>query len=420
VSATLVFKTGSDSNPVDKPGLANFTAAMLDEGTMRRTALQIADEVARLGGSLGTLSSMDSTQITASSLKRTFPALVDLVADVARRPSFPADEIERQRASRLASLVQQRENPSAAANAAMSAALYGHGHAYGFTELGTEASNRAMTGGDLQKFWVQNFVPNNAALVVSGQITVEEMKGLAEKVFGSWQSGTPARPSLGQPATTTARVVIVDKPGAPQTQLRVASIGVPRSTPDYESLRVMNEALGGLFSSRINLNLREQHGYTYGASSQFVFRRSAGPFLIASGVRTDVTAPAVAEIFKEVRRMRETTLTSEELTLAKESLVRSLPSEFETSSRITSSTATLFVYDLGLDYYTKFAGRLAGVTAAGVRAAAQKHLVPERLLVVAAGDRAKIEPELSKLNLGETELRTPEGLRTGPVGTSGK
>jgi zinc protease len=215
-------------------------------------------------------------------------------------------------------------------------------------------------------------------------------------------------------------VVIVDKPGAPQTQLRVASIGVPRSTPDFESLRVMNEALGGLFSSRINLNLREQHGYTYGASSQFVFRRSAGPFLIASGVRTDVTAPAVAEIFKEVRRMRETTLTSEELTLAKESLVRSLPSEFETSSRITSSTATLFVYDLGLDYYTKFAGRLAGVTAAGVRAAAQKHLVPERLLVVAAGDRAKIEPELSKLNLGETELRTPEGLRTGPVGTSGK
>ncbi|HEY7450419.1 MAG TPA: pitrilysin family protein [Vicinamibacterales bacterium] len=420
VSATLVFKTGSDTNPVDKPGLANFTAAMLDEGTMSRTALQIADEVAQLGGSLGTLSTMDSTQITASSLKRTFPALVDLVADVARRPSFPADEIDRQRASRLASLVQQRENPSAAANAAMSAALYGHGHAYGFTELGTEASNRAMTRDDLQKFWAQNLVPNNAALVVSGQITLEEMKVLAEKAFGSWQSGTPAQPSLGQPATTAARVVIVDRPGAPQTQLRVASIGVPRSTPDYESVRVMNEALGGLFSSRINLNLREQHGYTYGASSQFVFRRSAGPFLIASGVRTDVTAPAVTEIFKEVRRMRETTLTPEELTLAKESLVRSLPSEFETSSRVTSSTATLFIYDLGLDYYMKFAGRLAGITADGVRAAAQKHLVPEQLLVVAAGDRARIEPELGKLNLGATELRTPDGMRPASVGPAGR
>jgi zinc protease len=416
VSALLIFKTGSDSNPVDKPGLANFTAAMLDEGTMTRNALQIADEVAQLGGSLGTGSSMDSTQVTASSLKRTFPALLDLIADVARRPSFPADEIERQRASRLASLVQQRENPSAAANAAMSAALYGDRHAYGFTELGTEASNRVMTRDDLQKFWAQNFVPNNSALIVSGQITVEEIKGLAERAFGSWQPGTPARPSLGQPATTTARVVLVDKPGTPQTQLRVASVGVPRSTPDYEALRVMNEALGGLFSSRINLNLREQHGYTYGASSQFLFRRAAGPFLIASGVRTDVTAPAVGEIFKEVQRMRDTTLAPDELSLAKDSLVRSLPSEFETSSRVTSSTATLFVYDLGLDYYTKFPARLAGVSADAVRSAAQKHVVPDRLLVVAAGDRAKIEPELQKLKLGAIEVRTPEGMLVSPAG----
>ncbi len=276
-----------------------------------------------------------------------------------------------------------------------------------------------MTRDDLQKFWAQNFVPNNSALIVSGQITVEEVKGLAERAFGSWQPGTPARPSLGQPATTTARVVLVDKPGAPQTQLRVASVGVPRSTPDYEALRVMNEAFGGLFSSRINLNLREQHGYTYGASSQFLFRRAAGPFLIASGVRTDVTAAAVGEIFKEVQRMRETTLTSDELSLAKDSLVRSLPSEFETSSRVTSSTATLFVYDLGLDYYTKFPARLAGVTADGVRSVAQKHVVPERLLVVAAGDRAKIEPELQKLNLGTTEVRTPDGMLA-PSSAAGK
>jgi zinc protease len=165
-----------------------------------------------------------------------------------------------------------------------------------------------------------------------------------------------------------------------------------------------------LFSSRINLNLREQHGYTYGAGSQFVFRRAPGPFLIASGVRTDVTAPAVGEIFKEVQRMRETALTPDELSLAKDSLVRSLPSEFETSSRVTSSTANLFIYDLGLDYYTKFPARLARVTADDVRSVAQKYVVPDRLLVVAAGDRTKIEPELSKLNLGPVEVRTPEGM----------
>jgi zinc protease len=199
----------------------------------------------------------------------------------------------------------------------------------------------------------------------------------------------------------------------------VASIGVPRSTPDYEPLRVMNEALGGLFSSRINLNLREQHGYTYGAASQFVFRRSAGPFLIASGVRTDVTAPAVGEIFKEVQRMRETTLTPEELSLAKDSLVRSLPSEFETSARVTTSTATLFIYDLGLEYYTTFPARLAGVTADHVRSVAQKYVIPERLLVVAAGDRSKIEPDMRKMNLGPIEVRTSEGMLV-PSTTGGK
>ena len=171
----------------------------------------------------------------------------------------------------------------------------------------------------------------------------------------------------------------------------------------------MNETLGGLFSSRINLNLREQHGYTYGASSQFVFRRSAGPFVVASGVRTDVTAPAVAEIFKELRRMRESPLTPEELTLAKDSLVRSLPSEFETSARMTSSTANIYIYDLGLDYYTKTPARLSAVTAEQVKAAAEKYLVPGKLIVVAVGDRAKIGAELAKLNLGAVEVRSADG-----------
>jgi len=416
VAAGLVLKTGSDANPSDKPGLANFTAGMLDEGTTARNALQIADEVARLGGNLAAGSTMDSMQVTAGSLKRTFPAILDLVADLARRPTFPAEEVERQRASRLGGLVQQRENANAAANAAMLAALYGHGHAYGFTELGTEASNHAIARDDLQKFWAQNFVPNNAALVVSGQVTAAELKPLVEKAFGDWAPGTPAQRSLGTLTTTTARLVLVDKPGAPQTQLRIASIGAPRSAPDYEALLVMNDSLGGLFSSRINMNLREEHGYTYGARSQFVFHRSAGPFLIASGVRTDVTAPAVTEVFKEVQRMRAAGLTGDELTLAKDSLVRSLPAEFETSARLTASTANLFVYDLGLDYYTKYPARLAAVTAEGVKAAAEKYVVPEKLIVVAVGDRSKIEPELGRLMLGPVEVRTADGSLAAAAG----
>ena len=409
VSASLIVRTGSAANPADKPGLANFTAAMLDEGTASRSALQIADQVAQLGASLTTASNMDSTQISGASLRRNFPALLDLMADVSRRPAFPEEEVTRQRASRLGNLAQQRESPGAVANVAMFAALYGPGHPYGYVDLGTEASNKGMTRDDMQKFWNQNFVPNNAALVVSGQVTVADLKPLVEKAFGNWQQGTPASPVPGEPVTTKSRLVIVDKPGAPQTQLRVASIGVPRSTPDYEALRVMNETLGGLFSSRINLNLREEHGYTYGADSQFVFRRSAGPFLVASGVRTDVTAPAVSEIFKEIQRMRASPMTAEELAMAKDSLVRSLPSDFQTSSNVTASTANIYVFDLGLDYFSKYPARLSAVTIEQAKAAAEKYLVPEKMVVVAVGDRAKIQPPLQKLNLGSPEIRSADG-----------
>jgi zinc protease len=408
VSASLVVKTGSGSNPAGKPGLANFTAAMLDQGTASRSALQIADQVAQLGASLRTMSTMDSTQTRGTSLRRNFEGLLELIADVNRHPAFPAQEIERQRASRLGSLAQQRDEPSAVANAATFAALYGPSHPYGYLELGTEASNKGMSKDDLQAFWTQNFVPNNAALVVSGQITEADLRPLVEKSFGDWARGTPASPAIPTPATTSARLVVVDKPGAPQTELRVTTIGAPRSTPDYEAMRVMNEELGGLFSSRINLNLREEHGYTYGAGSLFVFRRAAGPFLVYSGVRTDVTAPAVSEILKEIKRMRDTPMKDDELTMAKDSLIRSMPSDFQTSDDVTGTTAAIYVYDLGLDYFSKYRSRLTAVTAAQAKSAAEKYLVPERLVVVAVGDRSKMDGSLGALKLGSLEVRNAD------------
>jgi zinc protease len=209
--------------------------------------------------------------------------------------------------------------------------------------------------------------------------------------------------------TTGARLLFVDKPGAPQTQIRVTAIGAPRATPDYEALQVMNESLGGLFSSRINLNLREQHGYTYGASSQFVFRRAAGPFVVASGIRTEVTAPAVTEIFKEIRAIRDKPPAGDELALAKDSLVRSLPAQFETSGRVTASTSNIYLYDLGLDYYTRLPARLSAITTEQVKAAADKYIVPEKLLVIAVGDRSKVGPALQRLKLGAVETRNADG-----------
>jgi zinc protease len=180
----------------------------------------------------------------------------------------------------------------------------------------------------------------------------------------------------------------------------------------------MNETLGGLFSSRINLNLREAHGYTYGANSQFVFRRAAGPFVVASGIRTEVTAPAVAEIFKEIRGMSAKPPTGDELALAKDSLVRSLPAQFETSSRVTGSTSNIYLYDLGLDYYTKLPARLTAITTEQVKSAADKYLAPEKLLVIAVGDRGKIGPALQKLKLGAVETRNPDGtVASSPAAT---
>ena len=403
VSERLVVKTGSGANPADKPGLANFTAEMLDEGAGSRSALQIADQVAQFGGSLQTSSSMDASQVSAGSLKRTFPDMLALVGDVVRHPNFPQEEVERQRASRMASLVQQREDPNRVASAVMYSALYGPANPYGYTEIGTEPSNKTMTRDDLQKFWSQNFVPNNAALIVSGQITVDELKPMVEKVFGDWAKGTPTPAVPGDATTAKAKLLLVDKPGAPQTQLRVASIGVARNTPDYEPIVVMNEILGGLFSSRINLNLREEHGYTYGASSQFVFRRAPGPFVVGTGVRTDVTGPAVMEVMKELKRIRESDVSPEELTLSKDSLVRSLPANFETSGDMNATTANTYIYDLGFDYYSKLAPRLSAVTTEQVRQVAQKYVVPEKLVVVAVGDKAKVGPALAKLSLGATE-----------------
>jgi zinc protease len=288
-------------------------------------------------------------------------------------------------------------------------ALYGPKHPYGYSEIGTEAALKSVSRAEMEGFWKQNFVPNNAALVVAGDISMSELKALAEKAFGGWQKGTPAQPALGAPATTSARVVIVDKPGSPQTQLRVASIGAPRSSPDFRPMQVMNLALGGLFSSRINMNLREAHGYTYGASSQFSFRRAAGPFQIASGVRTDVTAAAVDEIFKEVRGMVDKPVSADELQKAKDSLANSLPGAFESSANAVNNFSNVFIYNLGLDYYTRYAEQVNAVTTDQALAVSKKYLVPGNMVVIAVGDRAKIEPELRKLNLGAVEIRDAEG-----------
>jgi zinc protease len=409
VSARLVFRSGSDANPLDQPGLSGFTAQMLQEGTATRGAPQIADEIAQLGAFLDSASSADASVVSLLALRSTFAQALDVMADVVQHPAFPHAEVERQRASRLGDLTQQRDNPELVAAVAAAGALYGARHPYGYGQLGTEPAIRATTRDDLYQFWRRHYVPDNAALVVSGDITRDELKALAEARFLGWPRGDidPAR--LGPPATTKSRLVMVDKPGAPQTALRVATIGTTRKTPDYPALQVMNAALGGLFSSRINNNLREAKGYSYGVFSQFRYDRTPGPFVIAGSVRTDVTAPSVAEIFKELRAMRERAMPADELAGARNSQVLSLPGQFETNAGIAGSLAETYVFDLPLDYYRTLPAQFSRVTAQDVQGVARKYLVPEQMIVVAVGDRAKVAPQLDKLKLGPAELRDTDG-----------
>jgi zinc protease len=322
-----------------------------------------------------------------------------------RNPAFAAEEIERVRANRQTQVLQLSDNADAVARAVLYEALYGKAHPYGFIELGTAESVAATKRDDIVDFWRKGYAPGNSALVVAGDITEAQLRDLATAHFGKWSGVASAAPVPVAPKKVIARTLVVDKGAAPQTALRVGGVGVPRSSPDYVPLIVMNGALGGLFSSRINLNLREKNGYAYGAGSSFAFRRGVGPYAVIGSIRTDATAPAVKEIFTEIKRMRDEPLTAEELTLSRSSFSRSLPALFETNADVAASGGTLFIYGLPIDYYTTLPGKIDAVTVADVQRVAKEHLRPEEIVTVAVGDKSKIEQPLRELNQSPVEIR---------------
>jgi zinc protease len=409
VAANLVLHAGSGVNPVDRPGLSGMTARMLQQGTATRSALQIADRAADLGATLNSGSGVDTTGISTRSLSRSFPEALELLADVALHPSFPQSEIERVRSEWLTSIVQEKDDPFTLAVRILDLALYGPHHTYGYPDSGTAESVKAISRDDLEHFWKQNYFPDDAALVVTGNIKLATLKPLLEKYFGAWKSGRPAPAALSTPETTDAKLIFVDRPGVPQTTLVCFSMGLARSTPDYAPVEVMNTDLGGLFSSRINMNLREAHGYTYGAFSFFSYHRAPGPFLSGGDIRTDVTAPATTELLNELKRMRETQMTPAEMALSKDSIARSLPGRFERGTSAAGTFAELFTYDLPLNYFSTLPERINAVTAEQAQAVAQKYILPDKMIVLALGDRAKIEADMKKLNLGKVEIRDTDG-----------
>jgi zinc protease len=410
MSANVVTMAGGDANPENKPGLAGFTARLLTEGTKDRSSVDLAQATDSIGATLATTAGVNNASASIGNLSNSTDAGIDLLSDVVLHPAFAPEEIERIRKQRLTAILQEEDQPVASTLRVGLKAVYGN-QPYGFRPIGTTASVKSITREDLTGFWAAHYNPKTSALVLAGDLTEAEARRLAERYFGSWTSSSDqAAPALPTPPSPPARkIIIVDKPGSPQTVLIAFGLGVRRTVPDYPSVEVMNSVLGGLFSSRINMNLREKNGYTYGAFSQFAFDRAGGPFYAGALVRTDVTAPATKELFSELDRIKSDPPSADELKLAQEFELRSLPGSFETVKQTSALMGDLFTFNLPNDYYQTLPARFESVTASAVEKAAQQDVHPDHMIVVAVGDRAKIEPGLKQLSLGPIEYRDEMG-----------
>ncbi len=411
VQVNLVVHAGSGDDRQGEFGLASLTAAMLDEGAGARSALEIADAAEFLGADLSTTSSFD-----ASAVRLNVPALrleqaLAIMADVALRPTFPDDELERLREERLTALLQARDDPAAVVGPAFATVVFGAGHRYGTGAIGTTATLTAFTSAQTRAFHSSMYRPSNATLIVVGDVTVAAVLPLLERAFGAWRADGDARktPVPAAKQLAAAQVTIVDVPGAEQSQIRIGWVGVARSTPDYFALQVLNTVLGGSFTSRLNQNLREEHGYTYGASSRFDMRLAPGPFFAGAGVQTDKTAESLTEFFNELRAIGEP-LGADELAKAKNYLALSFPGDFETIGDLAGRLEELAIYSLPDRYFADYTANIGAVTSAAVQQAARTYVQPDKLAVVVVGDREAIEPGIRALDLGPVTVRSVDDV----------
>ena len=398
----LIVRSGSAADPIGKYGVGSLTAAMLDEGAGTRSSLDLADAIEFLGANLSTASSFDASSIRMSVPVSKLAEALPLMSDIALRPSFPVSELDRLRKERLTGLLQARDNAGALIQLAFPRIVFGPTHRYGTSANGLPATIEALTVDDLKTFYRSHFRPDNATLLVVGDLAPATALPMLEKAFGNWKADGMA-PLVADvpnaPQLTKRQVYLVDKPEAAQSQIRIGWVGVSRSTPDYAVLEVLNTVLGGSFTSRLNQNLREKNGYAYGASSGFDMRLSAGPFLAAAGVQTDKTADALKEFFNELNGIL-TPVPPDELAKARNYVALGFPGEFETTSDMARKLEELVIYNLPDTTFSDFVPSVTAVTAADLQRAAARFVQPERMAVVVVGDLKLIEGPIRALNLG--------------------
>lgn len=411
VRATLSIAGGGRLDGT-RPGIASLTADLLDEGAAGRDAIGLAEDVAFLGASLGTGAGWDAFTLSLSAPRRTFDDAMAILARVALEPTFTSADVQRQRDLRLASIIQQRDQPAAVASLVFNREVFASGHPYHAPLGGDSASIAGLDSTALRSFWTRAADPRRATLIITGAISRAEAVALATRLFGSWRA--PANP-LPVPTADetlsvtrrTTRVVLVDKPGAAQSVINIGTVGVERTSADYPAITLMNTILGGSFSARLNDILREQKGFTYGANSGFSWRPVPGPFLASSAVRTDVTDSSLAIFFEQFRRIRDEPVPAAELERARSYAVLGALGNYETTGQVAGQLATAITFGMTLDQVPAELAAIQKLSAADVQRAARQYLDPARLTVVVVGDLAKIRAGIEALGLGPITVVTP-------------
>lgn len=414
VQMELIVMAGSVNDPLEQGGLASMTSALMDEGVVGRTSLQLADAIDYLGASISPSMGFHTSGVSVHTPLSKLDSALALAADIALRPTFPAEELERQRKQRLTTLIQWHDDARSIVSALYDKLLFGEAHPYGRPAIGSEKAIRSFQPSDLEKFHSTYYSPSNATIVVVGDVTASSILPKLEKQFGKWKARSvvpPKWPTAHQ--VEERKIYLVDKPGAAQSEIRIGRLGVSRLTEDFYALEVLNTILGGSFTSRLNQNLREQHGYSYGASSSFAFRPLQGPFTARAAVQTDVTDKALTEFMKELENIM-LPVSDEELTRAKNYLALGYPGNFESVAQVAGQLIDLTIYNLPDSYFNSYIQKVFAVSKDDVLRAAKKYLDPEKVNIVIVGDRAKVEAGVKALEVAPVQFFTIEDV-LGPV-----
>lgn len=404
VSMRLLYPWSAASDPPDRPGLAAFTTALLEDGTTSRTSRQIAEAIESLGGSLASGAGWSSAVVSTRVLSRDFEAGLDLLADVASNPAFAAAEVDRQRRERLADWLRRRDQPAALAEEAFAAAVYA-GTPYGHALAGDDASLRDIRREEIVGFWTERRTAREASLLVVGDVDCERTIPTVERALAGLGSGSAPDLQRIVAPSPRRRVVVVDRPGAAQTELRVGHVGPPRNHRDHVELALANTLLGGKFTSRINLNLRERHGFTYGAHSAFVPRRGPGPFLVWTAVANQVAAPAAAEILGEIERLRDEPAPASEVADGIRHLRGVFPYRLQSHGGAMGLLEEIAVFELADDHWDRYLERLRTIDAERLQRVVAGHLDPEHATLVAVGPADELASELARF--GPVEVSKP-------------